>query len=67
LTAVVAEWRKSLTPEEKQKGSVDLIEAAFAGLTAFASTTRPAGEPAPRLKSVDADLRSLDQALAAGR
>lgn len=66
-TAAVATWRESLTPEEKEKSSAGLIEAALAGLTAYASTTRPAGEPAARLKSVDADLRSLDQALSAGR
>jgi hypothetical protein len=67
VTAAVAKWRESLTPEEKQKSSAELVEAVFAGLAAYASTTKPAGEPASRLKSVDADLRSLDQALSAGR
>jgi hypothetical protein len=67
VTGVVTKWRASLTPEEKEKSSAELVDAAFAGLTSYASTTRPATEPVTRLQSVDADLRSLDQALAAGR
>jgi hypothetical protein len=66
-TAAVAKWRESLTPEEKDRSSAALVEAAFAGLTSYASSRPAATEPVARLQSVDADLRSLDQALAAGR
>jgi hypothetical protein len=68
VTAAVTKWRASLTPEEKEKSSAALVDAAFAGLTSYGSSSRPAAtEPVTRLQSVDADLRSLDQALAAGR
>ena len=67
LTATVTQWRESLTPDERAKSSAELIEGAFQGLAAYGSSTRPTTEPVTRLKSIDADLRSLDQALSAGR
>ena len=66
-TAAAEVWRSSLTPEEKERSSAELVEAALAGLTSFPTTTRPATDPKSRLKAVEGDLRSLDQALAAGR
>jgi hypothetical protein len=68
VTTAVTKWRESLTPDEKDKSSAGLVDAAFSGLTSYATTTRPAAaDPVVRLQAVDADLRSLDQALAAGR
>jgi hypothetical protein len=68
--AALETWRASLSPAERRRSSAELVEATYRGLTTYAATTQSLGvgpHAAPRLRAAEADLRSLDEALAAGR